>query len=87
MQRTLVSSLALFTAVVVNASPCQLSPAAATIPGYESMGCYTEATNTRALTGLTYYDDAMTVEKCAAACTGFDYFGIEYHREVCCTNS
>lgn len=46
------------------------------------VGCYTEATNIRALTAGTIIDyDAMTTEKCAAACTGFIFFGIEYGGE------
>ncbi|KAK4124797.1 WSC-domain-containing protein, partial [Parathielavia appendiculata] len=57
------------------------------IPGYDFSGCYTEATNSRALTGSAYFDDLMTVEKCAAACSGFKYFGVEYGRECYCGNT
>jgi WSC domain len=89
MQRSFISIFALGTVLAVTASPYQV-PATrrgvVSISDYESIGCYTEATSTRALTGLSYFDDAMTVEKCAAACAGFDYFGIEYHREVCQIN-
>ncbi|KAI4223684.1 MAG: hypothetical protein L6R36_005237 [Xanthoria steineri] len=53
---------------------------------YTSEGCYTEATRGRALSGKTYYDDAMTTAKCATACTGFDLFGLEYYRECYCGN-
>ncbi|KAI4231905.1 MAG: hypothetical protein LQ349_005310, partial [Xanthoria aureola] len=53
---------------------------------YTSEGCYTEATRGRALSGKTYYDDAMTTAKCASACTGFDLFGLEYYRECYCGN-
>jgi hypothetical protein len=46
------------------------------------MGCYTEATNMRALTGAVSYDyTAMTLEECLAACTGFTYWGVEYGGE------
>ena len=41
----------------------------------------------RALTGGSYYDDSMTVEKCAAAAEEFDYFGLEYGRECYFGNS
>jgi len=62
--------------------------AIATIPGYTQKGCYTEATNQRALTGTSYTDVQMTVEKCAAACSGYTWFGVEDATEVChCTNS
>lgn len=54
----------------------------ANIPGYGYQGCYTEAATGRALSQKTYVDDAMTVEKCAAACNGYNWFGLEYGREV-----
>ncbi|KUJ23286.1 WSC-domain-containing protein [Mollisia scopiformis] len=51
------------------------------------IGCYTEATNARALTGLVYANDNMTIEICAATCATFTYFGVEYHRECYCGNT
>ncbi|KAL8671645.1 MAG: hypothetical protein Q9168_003851 [Polycauliona sp. 1 TL-2023] len=53
---------------------------------YQEEGCYTEAANGRALSGKTYYDDALTIAKCASACAGFDLFGVEYYRECYCGN-
>lgn len=53
---------------------------------YGSLGCYTEATSGRALTGPLYTDDSLTTEKCAAKCAGFKYFGLEYRRECFCGN-
>ncbi|KAL9055995.1 MAG: hypothetical protein Q9206_002911 [Seirophora lacunosa] len=67
----------LVTASVVTTPP---------VSTYKAEGCYTEATNGRALTGKTYYDDAMTTAKCASACAGFDLFGLEYYRECYCGN-
>ncbi|CAL8584164.1 hypothetical protein XPA_009769 [Xanthoria parietina] len=61
-------------------------PTTPTPSTYTSEGCYTEATRGRALSGKTYYDDAMTTAKCASACTGFDLFGLEYYRECYCGN-
>ena len=62
-----------------------LEPRAATpLAGYNYSGCYTEATNQRALTGSQYFDDTLTVEKCAAACVAFARFGVEYGRECYC---
>lgn len=93
MQRvsTLLAAVAALYALNVNTSP--VSPhhalgrrAVPVIPGYDFTGCYTEATNTRALTGTGYFDDRMTIEKCAAACTNFKYFGVEYGRECYCGN-
>jgi hypothetical protein len=71
-----VASSSSSTSTTVVASPT--APA-----GYLNKGCYTEATNQRALTGNSYFDDAMTVAKCAAACPGFHLFGVEYGPEVC----
>lgn len=51
--------------------------------GYTDQGCYTDSTSQRALTGKVYYDDLMTVAKCADACSAFTWFGVEYGREVC----
>ena len=46
------------------------------------MGCYSEATGQRALTGKSTYDyGAMTIEECFANCAGFTYFGVEYGGE------
>ena len=57
-------------------------PAATSGPAtYTSEGCYTEAKGIRALSDVAFYDDAMTVEKCAAACAGYTWFGVEYGRE------
>jgi hypothetical protein len=44
-------------------------------------GCYTEATNGRALGKSTLANDSMTLESCAAFCTGSSMFGVEYGRE------
>ncbi|ELQ37188.1 hypothetical protein M0657_004522 [Pyricularia oryzae] len=49
--------------------------------------CRTEATEGRALTGNAYFDDAMTLEACASACTAFTFFGVEYGRECYCGDS
>ncbi|KAL8662353.1 MAG: hypothetical protein Q9202_004811 [Teloschistes flavicans] len=58
-----------------------------TVAGYTAQGCYTEATQGRALTGTAYYNDQMTVEKCAAACGAYTWFGVEYGRECYCGNN
>ncbi|KAI5862768.1 heme peroxidase [Durotheca rogersii] len=55
-----------------------------TIPPYVRVGCYTEIPGGRALTGSSYADDAMTLEKCAAHCAGFTYWAAEYGRECYC---
>ncbi|KXX74595.1 putative fungistatic metabolite [Madurella mycetomatis] len=55
-----------------------------TVGDYVFVGCQTEATAGRALSGNTYADDSMTLESCAAFCNGFTYFGTEYGRECYC---
>jgi hypothetical protein len=53
------------------------------VAGYTFQGCYTEATNIRALSSASFYDyPAMTLEECAADCAGYTYFGVEYGGEV-----
>lgn len=55
-----------------------------TAGSYEWKSCYMEPMWDRALTNLVLADDAMTVEKCIAACgagTGYKYCGLEYGRE------
>ena len=54
---------------------------------YTAKGCQSEPQNTRALTGKSFNDDAMTVEKCAAGCAGYSYFGLEYYHECYCGNA
>ena len=49
--------------------------------GYSYQGCYTEDADSRALTGSAYFDNQLTVERCAAACVKFDRFGVEHGRE------
>jgi hypothetical protein len=59
-----------------------------TVGDYTFVGCQTEATGSRALSGKDVYaDDAMTLELCATYCAGFTYFGTEYGRECYCGNS
>ncbi|KAJ8066890.1 hypothetical protein OCU04_004276 [Sclerotinia nivalis] len=52
-----------------------------TIGSYSFVGCYTEATTGRALSGKSYANDSMTIESCYAFCSAFAWFGIEYRRE------
>ena len=52
-----------------------------TVGNWAFQGCYTEATNSRALSTSAYASDSMTLESCAAFCTGSTMFGVEYGRE------
>lgn len=50
---------------------------------WANIGCYTEATNSRALTGSSYTSNTdMTGETCLAFCAGYTYAGVEYAQEV-----
>lgn len=53
------------------------------------MGCYSEATNGRALSDLQnpISGKSVTIEACAVACAGYDYFGTEYSGECYCGNT
>ncbi|KAL8669506.1 MAG: hypothetical protein Q9168_005908 [Polycauliona sp. 1 TL-2023] len=50
-------------------------------------GCYTEATNGRALSDLATAYNGMTVEKCAAFCSAYTYMAVEYSSECYCGNT
>ena len=80
-------STLVFTSLLINfavASPFNLlhSRSIVSIAGYDYAGCYTEATSRHAFSDKSYYNDGMTIEKCAAACSGYKWFGVEYGREV-----
>ncbi|KAL2065294.1 hypothetical protein VTL71DRAFT_2963 [Oculimacula yallundae] len=50
-------------------------------------GCYTEATNMRALSEKTLYQEyTMTIELCAEFCSGYAFYGLEYATECYCGN-
>ncbi|PHH86517.1 hypothetical protein CDD83_10115 [Cordyceps sp. RAO-2017] len=70
-----------------SATPTPTGPAVKNAVGrYLFQGCWTEATNSRALLGNAYADDKMTLETCAKFCDGFKYFAAEYGRECYCGN-
>ncbi len=69
------------TGSVVNPTPT--GPAIVPYVGaYSFLGCYTEATNNRALDGATTASNTMTLETCQAYCSAYTYFGVEYGQEV-----
>ena len=49
--------------------------------GYNYSGCYTEATAGRALSAKAISTSDMTIERCAANCTGYQLFGVEFGQE------
>ncbi len=64
-------------------------PVVAIVSGWNAVGCYSEGTNGRALTGKAPPEPAtgLTAESCAAGCAGFTYFGVEYGGECYCGNT
>lgn len=52
----------------------------ATLPGYNFVSCWTEASSGRALKEASFAYDGMTLESCMANCTGYNYWGTEYGR-------
>jgi hypothetical protein len=78
------------TSLTGTSTPATLSPTGpitvTNLIGWTYIGCYTEATNTRALNGLEnpIATDATDVESCAAACSQYTYFGVEYGQECYC---
>ena len=70
------------TATVINPTPT--GPAIVPyVGGFSFLGCYTEATGNRALSGQTTASNTMTLETCQAYCAAYTYFGVEYGQEVC----
>ncbi|KAK4100770.1 WSC-domain-containing protein, partial [Parathielavia hyrcaniae] len=65
-------------------------PASLTPPTFEPVGdyiyqgCYTDGSTERALDGSTLFDDHMTLEMCAAACSSYAWFGVEFGKECYC---
>ncbi|KAM0491044.1 hypothetical protein D7B24_002172 [Verticillium nonalfalfae] len=81
----LVSSVPIVSSIVTSAAPPVPTPGEDDFIGDWSFeGCYTEGDGVRALDGRFYADDELTLEKCAAFCEGFVYFGAEYGRECWC---
>ncbi|KAG9944983.1 WSC domain-containing protein, partial [Aureobasidium melanogenum] len=57
------------------------------VADYSYLGCYTEATNGRALAGLSKAGAFISVDACASYCSAYTYFGVEYGSECYCGNT
>ncbi|KAG6269149.1 hypothetical protein E4U47_004269 [Claviceps purpurea] len=57
------------------------------VGGYKHVACWTEGVSVRALGGISFVNDTMTLEKCAKYCSAYVYWGTEYGRECYCGNS
>ncbi|ODA84052.1 hypothetical protein RJ55_02570 [Drechmeria coniospora] len=80
-----VTTTAVTTSAV--ASPTEVRRRRATVGGYKMVSCWTEGSNARALNGIFFANDTMTLEKCMAHCSGYVYWGTEYGRECYCGNA
>jgi hypothetical protein len=56
----------------------------ASIAEFQYRSCWEDSVYGRVLTGPTTAADGMTVEKCAAFCSAYRYFGVEYSSECFC---
>lgn len=81
---TLLISSLLTTVIVGKPIHSLQDRATVQVAGYDYVGCYTDSVADRTFTEKTYIDDTMTIEKCAAQCSTYTWFGLEYGREVCC---
>ncbi|KAK4148740.1 WSC domain-containing protein [Chaetomidium leptoderma] len=59
-------------------------PSPETVGTHEYLGCFTDKRDQRSLRGPVTYDPAMTLEKCAAACGDYTYFGVEVGSQCYC---
>lgn len=57
------------------------------VSGWDYLGCYSEATNQRALQGNFLGGATVSIEACASFCSGYTYFGTEYSQECYCGNT
>lgn len=69
------------TSLLYLASLAQAMPA---LGGFKYQGCYTDDTDNRSLTGKVVHDDKMTLQKCAAACRDYQWFGVESGTQCFC---
>ncbi|MCJ1354543.1 MAG: hypothetical protein MMC33_004532 [Icmadophila ericetorum] len=78
------SSVSSSTSTSTSTSPPTATPS---LNGYNYQGCYTDATDSRVLTGVSTSTGSMTWASCSAFCTGYNFFGVEYGSECYCGNA
>ncbi|KAK8042502.1 hypothetical protein PG994_012985 [Apiospora phragmitis] len=78
---TIASSI---SAVITSTTSTSSGLSAPTISGYAYQGCYKEPSGKRALPDKAFAYDSMALESCAANCTDYAWFGVEYGRECYC---
>jgi len=81
------NSTSTLPATTSSAAPSPTGPITVTnLTDYNYLGCYSEGSPQRALTGLTPPAPVggFTVELCSTACYGYTYFGVEYGNQCYC---
>ncbi|EQL00096.1 WSC domain containing protein [Ophiocordyceps sinensis CO18] len=84
---TTISPAAPPTTAISPAAPTVIPQHRQAIGGYKLASCWTEGNGTRALSGISFVNDTMTLEKCMGFCSAYNYWGTEYGRECYCGNS
>lgn len=82
---TSASSSSTLTSSTSSVTPTPTGPITVTnVPNYNYLGCYSEATTGRALSGSqpTPPTGGFTIESCKTSCSAFQYFGMEYSNEL-----
>ncbi|KAK8208030.1 hypothetical protein M8818_004068 [Zalaria obscura] len=75
---TTVSTTRTGTATTTTASATPTGPQPVqSVGNYAYIGCYSDNVNGRALPNEPLAGDTVTAQSCAAACTGYTYFGLE----------
>ena len=81
------NAISLYVSTKANAPPSDLVTSTVAIPsGWSTFGCMAEGKTGRALDGLSFSSDSMSVSTCVAYCAGkgFGYAGVEFGRECWC---
>ncbi|OIW30067.1 WSC-domain-containing protein [Coniochaeta ligniaria NRRL 30616] len=73
------------TAAFPSSSHSSASPAQRRDPSFSRQGCFVNKANSQRIHNTaTVASNCMTVEGCAAHCSPYKYFGLEYGRECYC---
>ncbi|XTI86032.1 WSC-domain-containing protein [Cenococcum geophilum] len=84
---SVVSSSTIVSSTVASSAAASSSAAVASLSGYISLGCYNETHDRRALNSAGTSTSTNTLESCAAFCSSYSYFGVEYGAQCYCGNS
>lgn len=83
---TPISTSTSTSASTPTSTPTSTPPTTPSAIPLDFQGCYTDPAGSRVLLPAELKDDAMTIEKCAAFCNPYKFFGLEYGRECYCGN-